>query len=153
MTMVGDDISIVVQDLDFVRSEELCHISSLLSSDHKSIVGLIGEVSASAITSAFSSANQYTDDKIEEVYLCAVVSSRGDSAVLCEKLCVDLSTALTSEIGSKYVHLTGDHVNWIDSDSISAENLHAKSLVVDSSDLVSIRTKDGIVLSGDALSV
>lgn len=153
MTMVGDDISIVVQDLDFVRSEELCRISSLLSSDHKSIVGLIGEVSASAITSSLGSANQYTDDQIEEVYLCAIVSSHSDSVAICEKLSADLSTALTSEISSKYVHLTGDHVNWIDSDSISAENLHAKSLVVDSSDLVSIRTKDGIVLSGDALSV
>ena len=153
MTMVGDDISIVVQDLDFVRSDELCRISSLLSSDHKSIVGLIGEVSASAITSALGSANQYTDDQIKEVYLCAVASSHGDSAAICEKLSIELSTTLTSEINSKYVHLTGDHVDWIDSGIISTDKLHAKSLVVDSSDLVSIRTKDGIVLSGDALSV
>ena len=153
MTMVGDDISIVVQDLDFVRSDELCRISSLLYSDHKSIVGLIGEVSASAITSALGSANQYTDDQIKEVYLCAVVSSHGDSAAICEKLSVELSTTLTSEINSKYVHLTGDHVDWIDSGSISVDKLHAKSLVVDSSNLVSIRTKDGIVLSGDSLSV
>ena len=153
MTMVGDDISIVVQDLDFVRSDELCCVSSLLSSNDKSIIDSIREVSASAIASAVSSANQYTDVQIKEVYLCAVISSLDDSAILCRKLCAELSNALTGEINSKYVHLSGDHVAWVDSDRISASNFHAKSLVVDSSDLASIRTKDRIVLSGDALSV
>ena len=129
MTMVGDDISIVVQDLDFVRSDELCCISSLLSSSDRSIVDSMREVSASAIASAVS------------------------SAILCRKLCAELSTALTGEINSKYVHLSGDCVDWIDSNSISAGKLHAKSLAVDSSDLASIRTKDRIVLSGDALSI
>lgn len=153
MTMVGDDISIVVQDLDFIRSDELCCISSFLSSNDRSIVDLMREVSASAIASAVSSANQYTNVQIKEVYLCAVISSLDDSAILCRKLCAELSNALTGEINSKYVHLSGDHVAWIGSGRISADNLHAKSLVVNSSDLVSIRTKDRIVLSGDALSV
>lgn len=153
MTMTVDDMNVIVQDLDFVRPDEFKDAIDALDKANASIRAEMSCVSAEAILTA----KEYVDEKIAivsvQTYMSAITDATDWSLSLDNKLSTWLSGELTKEISSKYVHLTGDHVDWISSDNLSVGKFLSKTLDVDSSDKVSIQTKDGMLISANSLSI